>query len=228
MNEGNERRRRVARRTAIAAVVITAVAMAGVAAPLLSSDAPSASAVAIHDADGASAIAVVTRIAELDRAIRFAQAVLPAAEANAAAAAAAELAAQANQHDVHANGPPPPSGASTGAANAASSAILGDLAPEQATAAVLTAHQAVVNSAARRDQLRSSLAAPSAERGRLVAELEANGQARTSWSIQLLDRLGAPVTTENVRGLAAWIGAESNDDRLHNPLATTMGALRLA
>jgi hypothetical protein len=42
--------------------------------------------------------------------------------------------------------------------------------------------------------------------------------------VALLDRLGAPVTQENLRGLFAWIDAESNAASLLNPLATTQGA----
>jgi hypothetical protein len=51
-----------------------------------------------------------------------------------------------------------------------------------------------------------------------------SGQRRTWWCVALLDRLGFPVTSENVRGLVAWIEAESNAASLRNPLATTMGA----
>jgi hypothetical protein len=42
--------------------------------------------------------------------------------------------------------------------------------------------------------------------------------------VQLLDRLVAPATAENVRALSAWIEAEFNRADLNNPLATTMPA----
>ncbi len=41
--------------------------------------------------------------------------------------------------------------------------------------------------------------------------------------MQLLDRLVAPATAENVRALSAWIEAEFNRADLNNPLATTRG-----
>ena len=58
----------------------------------------------------------------------------------------------------------------------------------------------------------------------MISTLNSSGQRRTWWCVSLLDRLGAPVTTENLRGLFAWIDAESNAASLLNPLATTMGA----
>jgi hypothetical protein len=199
--------------------------MASVAALAFSSaGAPSASAAALHDVDTRSALAAVTRISQLDYTVKAGLSALPEAEAAAAAAPIKAQAARDAEASVHTNGPPAPNGTSTGVVNAASSAILDELAPEQATATRVAAEQAVVETAAHRDSIREALAAASAERGRILGDLENGGQARTRWSIGLLDQLGDPVTVENVRGLAAWIGAESNNSRFHNPLATTMGA----
>jgi hypothetical protein len=222
---GNRRHQRGTTRVATAAGLVAVVVMASVAGLVLSSaGAPSASAVALHDADTGSALAAVTRVNQLDYTIKAGQAALPAAEAAAAAAPIKAQAARDAEVKVHANGPPAPNGTSTGVVNAASSAILDELAPEQATATRVAADQAVIATTAQRDSIRGAIAAASAERGRILADLEHNGQSRTRWSIGLLDLLGDPVTVENVRGLAAWIGAESNNARFHNPLATTMGA----
>jgi hypothetical protein len=222
---GDRRHGRGTTRAATAAGLVAIVVMATVAALSLSSaGAPSASAVALHDVDNRSAIAAVTRITQLDDTIKAGQAALPAAEAAAAAAPIAAQAARDAEASVQTNGPPAPNGTSSGVVNAASSAILDELAPEQATATRIAADQAVVATTAHRDSIRGALAAASAERGGILADLEQRGQARTRWSIGLLSLLGDPVTVENVRGIAAWIGAESNNSRYNNPLATTMAA----
>ena len=225
MGLGDRRRERGTTQVATAAGLVAVIAMATIAALAFSTaGAPSASAVALDDADHRSALATVARIQQVDDTIRASHAALPAAEAAANAAPTKAQAARAAEAHLRANGPPAPDGTSTGVVNSASSAILDELAPEQATATRVAADQAVIATTARRYSLRGALATASAERGRLVADLEQHGQARTRWSIGLLDLLGDPVTVENIRALSAWIGAESNNSRYHNPLATTMGA----
>ncbi len=194
---------------------------------VLASLATSAVAAPIVDADRTGAATVAARLAEVDTTLRVAEALLPAAVADADAAVAALDRARAAERNALAAHPitPDAEGSQPGAvADVAADAILDDLAPERATAERQLAEQAVTDRATRRDFLLVTIAAARDERFGLLATLEATGQARTRWSVALLDALGAPVTVENLRALSAWIGAEGNTVRANNPLATTMGA----
>ena len=183
----------------------------------------SAAAAGLQDADPGAAIAQSARMAQLDGVIRADVAALPAAEAAVQSASAASVAAVAADASVR-KGSTQAVALSPAGSDSSTNAILSDLAPEQANAAVVKATQDLAQATSQRDQLRAGLSAATSERDQLVTDLASAGQARTSWSIGLLTRLDAPITTENLRGLAAWIGAEANDASFRNPLATTMGA----
>ncbi len=208
-------------RIALTAMVITAV---GTAVATFSLGAPGANAAAVSDADSAGAAQVAQQIVTADAAIRINAFVLPFAEAEIVTAQAAVTAALAEEERLHAAGVPAPGVGSGDVASAATSALLNDLAPEQASASRLATESAAVAAVARRDAAKAGLAAAIAQKTGLVDSLAKFGQRRTYWCVMLLDRLGAPVTNENLRGLFAWIDAESNAASLLNPLATTQGA----
>jgi hypothetical protein len=186
---------------------------------------PAATAAILDDRDPAAPIVVGDRVGALDATIRQLRAELPAAQVAVEVTTAAAEAAEQNLARTRVQGVPLARTDSGGALDAATTAILGDLAPEHATAGASRARQDAAAAIARRDQMQVQLTAATEERSRIVAELPAAGQHRTHWSIALLDLLGAPVTGENLRLLAAWIGAEANDVTLRNPLATTMPSL---
>ncbi len=182
-----------------------------------------AAASALQDASPSAAAEIVAQLVSVDATLHATQGALPQVDADllttAAAAAAAKSTPSGDEHLAS----PVDVGAGSVADNAAG-AILGDLAPERAKSALTATADAVVAARARSDELHVVLASATEQRTQLVHALEAGGHARTRWSVALLDRLGAPVTTENIRALAAWIGAEANNARFRNPLATTMGA----
>ena len=178
----------------------------------------------LRDADPIAAALIGERIAQVDAGWRFGAAMLPLVESEVATATSARSLAMAEQRRILAGGPPAPRPEAVGAIDLAANAICDDLAPEHATAVVTAVEQTLTSALARRDQIRSALSAALAERIDLVTRLEQQGLDRTRWSVALLDALGAPVTGENLRGLAAWIGAEANLASGHNPLATTMPA----
>jgi hypothetical protein len=209
------------RRRLAGAASVTLVATVAVAIGLL---APAAGAGPIVDAEPLASELVVERIEVLDTAIRVDAAGLPEAERAVAVAAAALDAARAEeQRALQASSSAIPTH-SESVVDAATNAILGDLAPERATQARTAAERASFFAVQQRDAFRDGWAAALAERSALLASLDAHGQVRTRWSIALLDALSAPVTRESIRGLAAWIGAEAHDAHAHNPLATTMSA----
>jgi hypothetical protein len=208
-------RRRVGVRLALGAGVV-AVAVTVAMLP--------AAATPVRDRDPDAAGAAVPRLAAADAVLRSVATQLPVAESNVVLANLAVAAARADEQRVRASGLPAPATSSGGAVSSVTSAILAELAPEGATAARVRAEQALAAAVAHRDELKQASTDATAERVKLIAALDQGGQRRTLWSVQLLDRLGAPVTTENVRGLAAWIEAEFNRADLNNPLATTMPA----
>ena len=182
-----------------------------------------AEADALRDASPSAATEIVAQLVSVDATLRATQGALPQADADLlAAAAAAEAAKGGATGDAHLAAPVE-SGAGS-VADSAAGAILGDLAPERAKSAQAASAEAVVAAQARSDELHATLTSATDQRIQLVQALAAGGHAKTHWSVALLDRLGAPVTIENIRALAAWIGAEANDARFRNPLATTMGA----
>jgi hypothetical protein len=213
---------RRARGRAAAACVVTGVV--AVATVLVTAGAPTASATPVRDRDPGTAAVIVQRLSDTDATLRTAVLQLPTAETAVVMATLGVGAARAEEQRVRAAGPPAPATSSGGAADSVATAILAELAPEGATAARVRAAQALAVAVAQRDALRAKSTDAAATRVTLFAALVQSGARRTSWSVQLLDRLGAPVTTENVRGLAAWIEAEFNRADLDNPLATTMGA----
>jgi hypothetical protein len=202
-------------------MVVTAL---GVAAATLSVGAPTAGANPLRDADPAAAAQIALQIVNADTAIRINAFVLPGAEADLVRADTVAAAAIADEARVHAVGPTASGVGSGDVASAASTALLNDLAPEQASSTRLAAQSAAATALARRDAVKAGLAAAIQQKADLIAALAQYGQWRTLWSVMLLDRLGAPVTSENLRGLAAWIDAESNAASLRNPLATTQDA----
>jgi len=203
-------------RRCMVGVIAAGVALALAAGP--------AQADAIDDTDVATAEFIAVRIGQLNATAGYAAAALPDARAatatavtNAASAAAAEL-------QVLGGLAVPLESTPGHVVDAAAVAILGDLTPERARAAHAVAEQAVVTTAAHVAELEATVSGALDERGRLLTDLETGGQVLTRWSIDLLGRLDAPVTIDNVRALAAWVGAEQNNVRFRNPLATTMGA----
>lgn len=217
------------RRRARLVVRLCAATAAGTLTLILLLPAGVAGAEPITDSDPGAAAMVVERLAQVDAALRVSDAILPDAVAAADAAAAAVEVARAGESRAlsarPATTPPIEDGAAgNDVADVAADAILDDLHPERATAARFAAEQLVVDTASRRDFLVTMIRAAREERGQLLVVLDATGQVRTRWSVSLLDALGAPVTWENIRALSAWIGAEANTGRAHNPLATTMGA----
>ena len=215
-----ERRHRVGARRCIAGLIAGLIA-AGAALALAAGP---AQADAIRDADSTAAELIAVRVGQLDTTARDTAIALPdarAAAANAVANAASAAAAELQALDGAA---PPIESTSGHVVDAAAEAILGDLAPERARVAHAAADEAVVATQAHVVELEATVTSALDERGRLLADLGTGGQALTRWSIDLLGRLGAPVTIDNVRALAAWVGAEGNNARFRNPLATTMGA----
>jgi hypothetical protein len=211
-----------ARRVVIVATLLGALAAGGATLGLAGSP---AAAGPIRDADPASATQLADQLFAADATIRWTSVfTLPAAEHAVATTAAAQAAAVAEEARVHADGPPAPGAGTGGVADSATDAILSDLAPEGASAARLNADAAAAAAVAQRDHLKATLYAAVLEKTRLLAALQQSGQSRTWWSIALLERLSAPLTRQNLRGLFAWIDAESNAASLRNPLATTMGA----
>jgi len=182
-----------------------------------------AEADALRDASPSAAAEIVAQLVSVDATMRAAQGALPQADADLLAATAAVEAAKSGPTGGAHLAAPVESGAGS-VADSAAGAILGDLAPERAKSAQVSSAEAVVAAQARSDELHATLVSATDQRAQLVQALAAGGHAKTHWSVALLDRLGAPVTTENIRALAAWIGAEANDARFRNPLATTMGA----
>jgi hypothetical protein len=204
--------------------------------------APRAGAGPIVDAEPVAANLVVERIIQLDAMLRANDGALPEAERVVAVTAIALDAARVAEHEALAAVPaapppttPPPAPATPTApaaptpdgqtvVDAAAEAILGDLAPERATQARIGAELTAASAVQQRDTLVFTSGAARDERLRLLASLDEHGQARTRWSIGLLDALRAPITHENLRGLSAWIAAEGHNASALNPLATTMSA----
>ncbi len=211
-------RHRLASRVAVLAIIaglLTVVAVSVRPDP--------ARAAALQDANTSAAREIVAQLATVDATASATQAAIPQADADLlAAVGAVEAAKTSPSGDSHLASPVTASAGSV--ADSAAGAILGDLGPERAKSAVTLTAEALVAAQARAEGLHTALATASAQRVQLIQALDAGGHARTRWSVALLDRLGAPVTTENIRALAAWIGAESNNSRFRNPLATTMGA----
>ena len=179
---------------------------------------------AIHDTDLAVAESIAVRVGELNATVGSGALALVDARAGAATAVANAVSARAAEIQALGGAAMRIESTSRHVVDAAADAILGDLAPERARAARAAAEQAVVTTAALVAELEATVSGALDERGRLLAELETGGQALTRWSIDLLGRIDAPVTIDNVRALAAWVGAEQNNVRFRNPLATTMGA----
>jgi hypothetical protein len=209
--------RRAALLSAPVALVVGALAVAGLGAGPASAD-------PVTDDNPASAAQLADRLMTADATIRSGRVSLPAAEATVVSTAAAAEAAQAEQSRVHVAGPPAPGVGAGGVVDNATDAILDELAPEHASATVLEAEAAAAAAVKQRDLLKLSVQAAVNERASVLATLRETGARRTWWCVSLLDRLGYPVTSENLRGLVAWIEAESNAASLLNPLATTMGA----
>jgi len=212
------RRLQLGARRCIVGLITAGAAIALAAGP--------AHADAIHDTDLAAAEFMAVRVGQLNATAWFAALALVDARARAGAATAVAGAVSARAAEIQALGGAALRIESTSrhVVDAAADAILGDLAPERARAARAAAEQAVVTTAALVAELEATVSGALDERGRLLAELETGGQALTRWSIDLLGRIDAPVTIDNVRALAAWVGAEQNNVRFRNPLATTMGA----
>ncbi|MFO7590777.1 MAG: hypothetical protein R6X23_07745 [Acidimicrobiia bacterium] len=207
----------LASRVGVLVVVATALTIAG-----MSLRPPTAQARALEDASTPAARAIVEQLAAADATLRATQGAIPQAAADLLAAVAAAEAAKNTPTDGHLSSPV---GSGAGSvADSAAGAILGDLGLERAESALTTTAGVLATARARTDELDATLASATAQRAQLVQSLEAAGHARTRWSVALLDRLGFPVTMENIRALAAWIGAEANNARFRNPLATTMGA----
>jgi len=178
----------------------------------------------ISDANPGAAARTIADLVNVDATLRATALALPAAENAVATTAAAQAAARASEDQINAAGPPAPGGGAGGVVDNATNAVLDDLAPEASTNVRLEADQAAAAAVAQRDQLKAAYAAAATQRVQLIAGLAASGQHRAWWCVSLLDRLGFPVTVENLHGLYAWIEAESNAASLLNPLATTMGA----
>ena len=203
-----------------AGALVTIAALLAVGVTSLRSS--NAGASALQDAQPGAAAAIAEQLAAVDAVVRVSQAEIPVADATVVSAAATATAANANVPGAaHLAGPV--AGGSGSVVDNAADAILGDLAPERAKSAQVLAADAVGATQAHADELRANLLAATTTRASLLHDLEVGGHAKTRWSVALLDRLGFPVTIENLRALSAWIGAESNNARFRNPLATTMG-----
>lgn len=206
-------------RRVVVAVVVTAGLVAGAVSM--------AAADPIADGEPEVAGLLVERLVQVDAGLRLASAALPDATVAADAATATLYAARAVEQQAlaaaHPVAPTDQSGAG-GFADVAATAILDDLQPERATAERAAAELAASEATAQRDLLAAAVMTATVARAEMLTALETSGQGRTRWSVALLDALGAPVTKENLRALSAWIGAEANTARAHNPLATTMGA----
>lgn len=211
-----EQRQRFGARRCIVGLIAAGAALALAAGP--------AQANAIQDAKPAVAEFIATRVGQLNATVRYAALALPDARAGATTAVADAASARAAELQALDGVAAPLESTSGHVVDAAADAILGDLAPERARVARAAADEAVVATEAHVAELEATVSGALDERGRLLAELETGGQTLTRWSIELLGRLDAPVTIDNVRALAAWVGAEHNDVRFRNPLATTMGA----
>ena len=210
------RRQRLGARRCIVGLVAAGAVIALAAGP--------AQAGAIGDTDVAVAEFIAVRVGQLNATAGYAALALLDARARAATAVANAVSARAAEIQAPGGVATRVESTSDHVVDAAADAILGDLAPERARAARAAAEQAVVTTAAHVAELEATVSSALDERGRLLADLETGGQALTRWSIDLLGRLDAPVTIDNVRALAAWVGAEQNNVRFLNPLATTMGA----
>jgi hypothetical protein len=208
-------------RLAFVAMVVVAVATAAVT---LSFGAPTANAGPVRDADPGAAAQLAQQVVAADAAIRINTFVLPDADAKVVAAFIAATAAVAEEERTHIEGPSAPSVGTGDVLSAATSALLNDLAPEQASATRSAAEAVATAAVQHRDEVKFNLTAAIAKKAELIAALAQGGHRRSLWSVMLLDRLGAPVTSENLLGLAAWIEAESNGASFRNPLATTQGA----
>lgn len=211
-------RHRLASRAGVVVLVTSIVAVAA-----MSLRPEQARASALQDASTIAAREIAAQIAAVDATLRSTRAAIPQADADLlAAAAAAEAAGSIPAGDIHLANPVEVGSGSV--VDNAAGAILGDLAPERAESAIEATADGVALAQARANELHAALATATAQRTQLVDALGAGGHGRTRWSVALLDRLGAPVTMENIKALAAWIGAEANNARFRNPLATTMGA----
>jgi hypothetical protein len=219
--ESDRRRGRAA--AAVAVVVVLAFVAAGVLTIGVSGS--QAAAGPVRDADPLSASQLADQIIAADATIRSTtRFTLPVAEDAVATTAAAQAVAVAEEARLQTAALPAPSvGGGDVVANAAD-AITDDLAPEQASAARVSADAAAAAAVAQRDQVKATLDAAVAEKARLLTALDQGGQRRTRWCVALLELLGAPLTRQNLSGLFAWIDAESNSAALLNPLATTMPA----
>ena len=211
------RARRAALVSAPAGLVVAALAVFGLGAGPVAAD-------PVQDQSRATAAELAARVMKADATVRAARFALPAAEAALMSSVAMVQAARAEEGRIQAAGPPAPGVGAGGVVDNATDAILDELAPEHSSAAVIAAEQAVTEAVKRRDVLRFSLQSAVKDRTTALATLLQSGQRRTWWCVSLLDRLRAPVTRENLRGLFAWIDAESNAAHLRNPLATTEGA----
>jgi hypothetical protein len=211
------RARRAALVSAPAALVVAALVLAGLGAGPVAAD-------PVQDQNRATAAELADRVMKADATVRSARFALPAAEAAVLTTAALVDAARAEEGRIQVAGPPAPGVGAGGVVDNATDAIIDELAPEQSSAAVIAAEQAAAAAVKRRDVLKFSLQSAVKDRAATVASLLRSGQRRTWWCVSLLDRLGAPVTSESLRGLFAWIDAESNAAHLRNPLATTEGA----
>ncbi len=206
---------------ALVAMVVAAIATAAVT---LSLGAPTAGAGPVRDADPGAAAQIAQPLVAADAAIRINTFVLPDAEAEVVAAFNAAASAAAEEERTHTEGAVAPSVGTGDVLSAATNVLLNDLAPEQATAAHSAAAAAASAAVLHRDEVKFNLGVAVAKKAELVTALAQGGHRRTLWCVMLLDRLGAPVTSENLRGLVAWIEAESNGASFLNPLATTQGA----
>ena len=217
---GTMRRARVRRAGLLAAPLALAVGVFGACGL----GAGSAAAGPIRDASPASAAALANRVITADATIRAGRLKVPAAEAAVTSTAAAAAAARDEQSRVAVAGPSAPTAGTGDVVDNATAAILGELAPENSNAAVAQADAAAVQAVQNRDLVKLGVANAVKDRAAAIVELRQSGQHLTWWSVSLLDRLGAPVTSENLRALHAWVGAESNAASLLNPLATTEDA----
>jgi hypothetical protein len=207
----------------IAVVLMALSAVVGLAATLTVGS-PSAVAAPVRDADPAGANQVADQLIAADASVRMNQLALPAAERAVIETATAAFTAVTEEARVQADGLPAPGVGGGTVVDVAAGAILDDLAPEGASSSRSVAEAAAAAALVDRDALKTNLFTSAQQKAALVNALAQSGQRRTSWCVSLLDRLGAPITRENLKALYSWIDAESNAASLLNPLATTEGA----
>ena len=208
-------------RIAVALMALSAVVSL---AAMLAIGSPSAVAAPVRDADPGGATQIADQLIAADAAVRLNTLALPAAERAVTESAAAALAAASEEARVQTDGSPAPGAGGGNVVDVAAGAILDDLAPEGASSSRTSADTAATEAVAHRDALAANLFTAVQQKASLVTALAQSGQRRTYWCVSLLDRLGAPVTRENLKALYSWIDAESNAASLMNPLATTEGA----